>query len=747
MIKRNTHVPVKTLSRPARGHVAKKGHVVMAMLVLACFVASPLMAQRTSDPQPVNQSTNTLDLKAFEDAYDAAGEPRILVAVGATNTPKALGELLLGMFAPEDFGHAQALSRSIEEQLLKSNNVELVDPNLIQASVQRERAILAGQNETAVLKTLNTSLNADLILMIQLVRDRDVLGRGGQFRVMVDSIDVARGRRLTTFTFDWMQATDAGTIKAYAEQITRKFVDQYAHAMRRGDNSYNLLVMGLADVAQLRDYQKALEKNDNVTNVRSRGFSRTTTSSENRGKATNVGQLRVRFTGSPLDLTDVISTAAQDSLSRKVTISTAESGIIHVRLGSAVGGEVDDGKAWNKDFEKELLPERLVDFLQDDPASARAQKTFQEVYRKQGSPKVGVILNRRIDEEEARTEDVKKELASPIAEGLAAGLAKEDGKAGGQANTGNDGTAVNINMGNASGTSSRTVQLLLQADRDLRTDIKTEKNVVRRTNFTTRLVEDGIAQRLRKLGMTILDASFVRNQIQQKSSNARQFFSESDLEAILIQQARDAGLDIALVGYSFVNLDARTLSVKDSKLNVNNHHSLGFTLRAVDVSSGEILGSVSVADVQATELQAMVDAMADHLVGNMAAQMWDTWTGSKTITVTVSNAKSTGQVLAMMDAIKKNVTGVQQVDFVRHEPTKEGGVGTFTMQYEGSYSDLLRGVNTLGSQNDAGFTLESRGTSRSEINVKLGDQAQSKPAKLQTKTKPADKPVDEPAAE
>lgn len=740
---------IPTIKRAWTSHVLRRVGLSLFCVAAACssgLMTGRAMAQRTSDPTPVNQNNNAPNLQAFADAYDAAGEPRILVAVGATNTPKALGQLLLGMFAPEDFGHAQALSRSIEEQLLKNNNVELVDPNMIQASVQRERAILAGQNETAVLKTLNTSLNADLVLMIQLVRDPDILKRGGQFRVMVDSIDVARGRRLTTFTFDWMQGTDAGTIKAYAEQVTRKFIEQYAHAMRAGDLSYNLLVMGVADAGELRSYQKSLEKDKNISSVRSRGFSRTTTSTENRGKATNVGQLRVRYTGSALDLADALSIAAEDSLKRKATITTAEGGIIHVRLGAATGGAADDGKAWNKDFEKDLLPERLVDFLHDDAASVRAQSTFQEVYRNQGSPKIGVILNRRINEDEARTEDVKKELASPIAEGLAAGALKGDAQGGGQANAGADGSAVNINLGNNQNTSARTVQLLLQADRDLRTDIRTEKNVVRRDNFTTRLVEDGISQRLRKLSMTTLDASFVRNRIMQKSTNARQFFNESDLEAILLQQSRDAGLDIALVGYSFVNLDARTLKVTNNQLDVSNHHRLGFTLRAVDVASGEILGSVSVAEVQADELQGMVDAMADHLVGHMAAQMWDTWSGAKMLTVTASNARSTDDVLALMDAIKKDVKGVTQLNFVRHEPTKEGGVGSFTLQYEGSYSDLLRSISAMGQA--GAFSLESRGTSRSELNVKLGAKATAadpKPAAKPSKpAKPVD-PVDPPA--
>lgn len=717
------------------------------------LLSSQVMAQRTSNPTPVNQNSNQPDLQAFADAYDAAGEPRILVAVGATNTPKALGQLLLGMFAPEDFGHAQALSRSIEEQLLKNNHVELVDPNMIQASVQRERAILAGQNEAQVLKTLNTSLNADLVLMVQLVRDPDILKRGGQFRVMVDSIDVARGRRLTTFTFDWMQGTDAGTIKRYAEQMTRKFVEQYANAMRTGDLSYNLMVMGVADAGDLRKYQQALESNDKVTSVRSRGFSRSTSSSENRGKDTNVGQLRVRYTGNSLDLADLLSSAAESSLKRKATITNAESGIIHVRLGSSSAVAADDGKAWDKEFEKELLAERLIDFMRDDEVSGRVQNTFKEVYRKQGSPKIGVILNRSIDENEASTDDVKKELASPIAEGLAAGTAKGETQSGGQASAGQDGTALNINMGNNQGTSSRTVQLLLQADRDLRTDIRTEKNVVRRDNFTTRLVEDGVSQRLRKLGMTTMDATFVRDRILQKSKNARQFFNEGDLEAILIQQARDAGLDVALVGYSFVNLDARTVRVKNNQVDVNNHHRLGFTMRAVDVASGEILGSVSIAEVKADELQAMVDAMSDHLVGQMAAQLWDTWTGDKVVTVTVSNAKATDQVLALMDAVKKNIKGVQQVDFVRHEPTSQGGVGVFTLQYEGSYSDLLRAVSELGRQGqNAAFQLESRGTSRSELNLKLGDAPKAattnpEPAAEAQPVKPAaTEPVESPAA-
>ncbi len=156
--------------------------------------------------------------------------------------------------------------------------------------------------------------------------------RGGptpNYRVNVDVLEPARGRKIGGFSFDWYESTQSRMIKRYAEQISRKFIEQFAAWYGDGERParpYTVRLLGVPDAGSLVQYKQAIEKLEGVKSVNDRGFSA--------GKDATVATLRVLYTGGPLELVYAMQTAGKD-LGLAFEAADAASGTLTLQVGAA----------------------------------------------------------------------------------------------------------------------------------------------------------------------------------------------------------------------------------------------------------------------------------------------------------------------------------------------------------------------------------------------------------------------------
>lgn len=712
---------------------------VLAIALTWAVTACPVAAQYKSDPVPNNNQNNFVapDVEAFKKAYENAGEPPIMIVTGRNSDLLSFGDFV-GKALLTDIGNspdAMAMERSVQEVLLQNADLDLVDPSAAAIAELRNDKVLEGQNEARILELVRNKMRCDFILSIQLVDSADVKARGGLYRVTVDGMDLVRGRKVTTFAFDWMRGNDAATVKLYAQQVARKFIEQYGAAKSTDVTTYTLLAMNLPEARDLIAFRRALEDVRGVDSVRDRGVKRGTTASNNRGRVETIAEFRVKYAGSQLELSEAVLDAAKKALDREVTLTDSEAGQVMVRFGRAGGASVTADGDCDKDELRDVLTDYLVDFSGDDPLAKCLQGKFLDVYRKEGSPKIGVVLNRRIDEDESKDLDDNRPLGghtSPSSAAQAQAQAATQNAAPGQpaAAGPNTGTSVNVVVGSPNGGGNdpaNMAKVLLDADKEWRQEQDERLKERKKQQFTTRLVEDGISQRFLKMGLTTVDPTFVKNRILKKAANAGGMFNEQELEQLLQQEAKEAGLDVVIIGYSYITRAGSTLAVAGAQggrgsVGVNEKPTLGFTVRAISLANGVILGSISYASAQVyddQQLQKLVDDAADYIAGHICSQMWDVWVPPRVMTVTVFNARTPKDVLAVMDGLKQNVPGIQQMDFMKHEAGVEGGMGVFNLRYEGDYDDFLRKISALGDK--VPFDLDPRGITRADINLRIRD--------------------------
>lgn len=193
--------------------------VVAAGLILA--VTAGGLAKPKPNPVPYKtKGPASIDHEGFAKAYLAAGEPRLVVSCVVAGRGKAAR----GSVEAADV--CKKLRSDISGLLLKTPGVELVDVKLAgQAELRRQTLqVQRGVSEPRSGEDVGEH-PADMHFLVELTPTPN--RRAGRYRCSVTLCDLARGRTIGQFGFDWVLGTDSRSIGRYGHEVTRRVVDQF----------------------------------------------------------------------------------------------------------------------------------------------------------------------------------------------------------------------------------------------------------------------------------------------------------------------------------------------------------------------------------------------------------------------------------------------------------------------------------------------------------------------------------------
>jgi hypothetical protein len=355
---------------------------LVAVLVAAAFltVAAPAAEAQKRRPKPIDTRPKGPDIEGFAEAYERANEPEMIVMVGIVTGGRRSGERDVAAFDPE--ADSDALRRRIEENLLEAR-VELIEQSSLDAVRRRELTLLGQQGEGEVIEALKEKFNADVAIKIEM----QPRGGDSKYRVTVDTLSVTRGRKLGTFSFDWVLNDDARSVKEYGDAVSRKVMEQFVKFYGPGDRGgaemrYTVLLVGIEDNRAVRDVSRAIERIGGVNKVRVRG----NTDAGGR-KATS---LEVRYTGQMFDLATDIEEAAGELLGLRMDGTDSNSGTITL---IAKGTKPAPPPPPSNPCEELFNP------------SAQRHQLFAAQYKTQGRPRVTILINREVFKGERQNQE------------------------------------------------------------------------------------------------------------------------------------------------------------------------------------------------------------------------------------------------------------------------------------------------------------------------------------------------------
>lgn len=690
----------------------------MRLLLISTLLVSAGLAlgQRKPDPLPfVPQQTDRPDMLGFSFAYEAAGFPRILIMTGmdnrmgdsasaeatrgraatGSNVASGVSGSTLQIGTPANSSHIgrnlsffhssgvpQMLEASMEEILQKNPDIELVNLDAQNEAQRREIGLLWLQNENAAIQLLKRQTNAEVVLVVRMLPQP-----GFPYRVLVKMLETNRGRSIGSFAFDWqLPGTDSNTVKLYAGEITRKFTEQfsswYTPSGRELSSRYTIRLLGVKGVSELAAISNMLRDTPGVSRVINRGFSASSQST--------VTELQVNYNGDALSLVGELASRAAGQVNMNVDALDISAGSItlratsHPKLTRAVS--LVNVEAHNHN---ELVRE------------------LRNVYLSAGQPKIGLIINRELRSEELDRSKSKKQLDLLMRERKER-LSLSGEASAAQVSEASVGTMImvaagDINAGDRDGNVSRGKGHLNQLIPTLYRDYQKAKNHEKMLSVVR--VENAIVKRFLKMGLDLVDPNRVRGEL---AKGERAIFDEDEMAWRL---GRDAGLDIVILGRGKVHETGGITTVT-------------YTFRAVRVADGVILA----ADLYTTDLdlsanQTLIDQVvehaADYVAGNMADQMWSFWEPPNRLTVTVHNADSPKDVVAVMNALKQSVEGVDSVSFDRHEAIAGEGKGVFVLRYRKPYEELIQAIADQADQ--LSMDYDPSGSTRDTLGLRLRD--------------------------
>ncbi|MEX2214789.1 MAG: hypothetical protein WD768_11705 [Phycisphaeraceae bacterium] len=646
----------------------------------------PLVKPPPPPPQPAQP-----DIKKFEEAYSAAGDPTIQFAsglipnFGRVDVPQVTNELI------------EKVQSEISLIFRKARDIDLVASGAAGHLFRdvREAKLFEMAGEKNARDLLLQKFNSDIIIVIKYY-DADswpsVKKRGALMGVQIEMIERSRGRQIGGYNFDWTFSADQDRIREYASAMSRRIIDQFADWYSRpgaagATRKFTMKVVNLTGLERVKGVETAMKKIQGVQKVKFSEFTSDGTAS--------VAMFNVDYSGSSLDLAVDLLTRAREDLKMKLDgIDTSNNSIVLVA---------------GKEAEIEVVrPATRAEILADPdhPLYKPTVEALVAEYHRRGSPRIGIIINRSLREDE--TSDPK--LADQINKA-------NQGAAVGQNQPSNagSGSLVIINVGGKDGKDSSRLDNTLPGQDKTAPNNPASKQIVNADLLDTRRMEDELSKLMIKMGLRIHDADTVRGRLLARATNARVVFSENELQYMLSQDAKEAGLDVVILGSGRV--DKRS----DRPGGANADGAISYTLRAVRLSDGRTLGAEGfasdnfVGSKRVTELT--VRFFAQHLVANLMEQMWTTWEPPQEMSVTVANAKTQRDVITIMSVFEKEIPGVKSVTFLKHQAGAEGGIGEFRLSYTTSYEEFVKEV--IARSKELPFDLDGSETRRDTLLIKI----------------------------
>ncbi|MCC7204554.1 MAG: hypothetical protein IT441_05705 [Phycisphaeraceae bacterium] len=583
---------------------------------------------RKPDPAPTNASgdANEPDVAAFTEAYRQAGSPRVLVIAGIDNrmvesdqadTPGEVrdlyrdrGRVASGVGEEERYlgnrlaefnvtGAAPMLTAEIDRYLLQAG-AEIVSTDAVSEMDQRFIAMSTLSRDRGQLELLATKINADVVLTIRMIPGQAVEARGAKYRVIVETTQVASARQVGSFSFDWLEGDDVYAVKRYGQAISRRFMADFvdfSHRALAGAQRYSVRIYGIESAAQLGKVIEQLQLVQGVGEVNTRGLTQL--------RRQSAAELSLNYTGPGWQLAAELEVAVSRAtdLSAKVTDSAPGSMTLTVdkSRGPSTRPTAD---------EKRDRIEALAD--EDHPDHETALDQLSKAYEAAGKPRLAVLINRGL----ATSRD-----AAVLGPGSNPAI-----------NSGGGDQTIIFNRSTSFGTDDVLDQEVAAELAEARADRRVEADLRRALDL--RRMEDLISEKLRDMGLTLVDADLARQAVAGGLSMSTTQPSSAVTERQVQESAsKQNAFEVLVQGVGVVtSLSDSVRPVQPPRAGTTR--SVAYSFRAVDLHDGRLLGSASgTGDLfrpqGQTPTHVTQDELANHLAAQIASGLIDSWGAGK----------------------------------------------------------------------------------------------------------------------
>lgn len=366
--------------------------LALAGAMVLAAVSCAAVAQKSS-PRPLEPYVEpVLDARAWAEVYDLMNRPRLLVLCGRGNDRHQAMDPAQVLSNLDSTSVTQKIrSALISELNTPGADIDVVDDNALRAALTRLRSNMAQAGEADAVELLRQHSGADLLLLVRLV---EAGAEGSPFSVVVESSDLARGRKGISLPFDWKGGIDAVNIKANARAVAIRFVDDLA-ARANDPVRYTVQVMGATEMPMQRDVLAALNTLPGL-----RGNARTRGTAAVPGDRHDAGDAVQEF--------DIAFIRGSDPDPTQIAADLAES--LRTRFGiNASPRQVEAGRIALR-VEKPAEPAPTTNAVHSPPSTGRTDRAgaqtdaalpeLASLYARRGSPRVVVLFNRAATIEE-----------------------------------------------------------------------------------------------------------------------------------------------------------------------------------------------------------------------------------------------------------------------------------------------------------------------------------------------------------
>lgn len=660
-----------------RGHWARV--LCVLSVALMCSATSTSSAQGRKAPPPVAEpeQPEKPDIELWAQAYDDFGAPEILVMCGwSSGSPTAsAGESTYFQLNESPFA-VQLQGAFIDVINDPRADVYLVDNGAVRDAIKRLQNNLMNNNEAAAMRLLANELNADVVVQIQLI---DRQANDTPYRVRFQTIDVSNGRTLTTKVFDWKLGNTTADVKRYAEQIARLFISDFA-GRTQNTARYNLRIFGPMGDARLASIIKGeIEMISGVKRVRAR-----TASTERHpvsGEVEALTRYDVTFTGDFMDLSADVADAMGNLDEVDVRILEAAGRQLSLNVTPIVQPvpEPEEPEEQEPIGPVTTFKGCLDLILEPGYRGDQYREQIYDLYRKQDSPSIAVLVNRE-----------------PTAEERA--VLREDGNGSyTQANT-----IVMVGNSVQPSTSSRDSNGSVTQD-----PVRRISQLERQTN----LVEAALFKRLgpELLRFERKDASTARSSLLKHIDKQTNVYGQDELVQVLRQ------LDIADIVIFGSGAD---LPESDGR------YSVTYTFRAIQISDAGVVGVASAREMLDSRSEYdIAEAIANQAIKDLVCEMKQSWEPPNELDVTLTNMTNADdldvfiQTVSEMKDTDEGEKSLRIVGRTAFEGAEGQGTATVTISYGCSFNDLIQEVRNLANQLPYDLDVQSMDASQAKLAI------------------------------